>query len=222
MAAKPARPRRTPCCSPTPTEVGRVAVTHIARLMHEYGGLLLERNIRRFLGQSNRVNQDRIATLQDPTTRPNFYFYNNGITMVCQQLRHNELLARNFAVQVKNLQIINGGQTFKAIQHVLEARPDDDYSEAHVRVRLYALDDGDPSIVDRITYATSCSAGCAPQQTSSTSRPPRSAATTTDTPRISAQSHDRAYPRSTRTRNHAREINGPLQAGGPVLSSHSG
>jgi len=95
-----------------------------------------------------------ITTLQDPATRPNFYFYNNGITMVCQQFRHNELQARNFAVQVKNLQIINGGQTCKTIQHVLEARPDDDYSEAHVLVRLYALDDGDQSIVDRITYAT--------------------------------------------------------------------
>jgi hypothetical protein len=134
--------------------IGRVAVTQIARLMHEYGDLLLERNIRRFLGQTNRVNQDMIATLQDPAARSNFYFYNNGITMVCQQFRHNELQARNFAVQVKNLQIINGGQTCKTIQHALEARPDDDYSEAHVLVRLYALDDNDQSIVDRITYAT--------------------------------------------------------------------
>lgn len=132
--------------------IGRIAVAQIASLMDEYGDLLLERNIRRFLGQTNRVNQDMISTLRD--ARPNFYFYNNGITMICRQFRHNELQARSFTVQVKNLQIINGGQTCKTIQHVLNARPDDDYSDAHVLVRLYALDDGDQGIVDRITYAT--------------------------------------------------------------------
>ncbi len=134
--------------------IGRITVDQIAGLMDEYGDLLLERNIRRFLGQSNRVNQDMIATLQDPALRPNFYFYNNGITMVCRQFRHSDLQARNFPVQVKNLQIINGGQTCKTIQRALRARPDDDYSQAHVLVRLYALDEGDQQIVDRITYAT--------------------------------------------------------------------
>lgn len=134
--------------------IGRIGVAQIAGLMDEYGDLLLERNIRRFLGPSNRVNQDMITTLQDPALRPNFYFYNNGITMVCRQFRHSELQARNFPVQVKDLQILNGGQTCKTIQRALRARPDDDYSQAHVLVRLYSLDEGDQQIVDRITYAT--------------------------------------------------------------------
>ncbi|MBK7825312.1 AIPR family protein [Nannocystis sp.] len=134
--------------------VGRLSVRQIAALMHEHGDLLLERNIRRFLGPNNRVNHDMLTTLATPALRPNFYFYNNGVTMVCRGFQHNSLQARNFAVQVKGLQIINGGQTCKTIQRALEARPEDDYSQAHVLVRLYALGEDDQEIVDKITYAT--------------------------------------------------------------------
>jgi hypothetical protein len=134
--------------------VGRLGVRQLAALMDEHGDLLLERNIRRFLGPSNRVNQDMLTTLATPALRPNFYFYNNGVTMVCRGFQHNALQARNFAVQVKGLQIINGGQTCKTIQRALQERPDEDYSQAHVLVRLYALDEADQEIVDRITYAT--------------------------------------------------------------------
>lgn len=134
--------------------VGRLGVRQLAALMDEHGDLLLERNIRRFLGPSNRVNQDMLATLATPALRPNFYFYNNGVTMTCRGFQHNALQARNFAVQVKGLQIINGGQTCKTIQRALQARPDDDYTQAHVLVRLYALGDDDQEVVDKITYAT--------------------------------------------------------------------
>jgi|GEM_PF-994709 len=134
--------------------VGRVGVRQLAALMEEHGDLLLERNIRRFLGAGNRVNQDMLTTLAAPEMRPNFYFYNNGVTMVCRGFQHNSLQARNFAVQVKGLQIINGGQTCKAIQRAVQERPDDDYAHAHVLVRLYALGEGDQEIIDRITYAT--------------------------------------------------------------------
>ena len=50
--------------------------------------------------------------------------------MVCRGFQHNSLQARNFAVQVKGLQIINGGRTCKAIQRSVNSRPDDDYSQA--------------------------------------------------------------------------------------------
>ncbi|MBK9756827.1 MAG: hypothetical protein IPO88_25680 [Nannocystis sp.] len=43
--------------------VGRLSVRQIAALMHEHGDLLLERNIRRFLGPNNRVNHDMLTTL---------------------------------------------------------------------------------------------------------------------------------------------------------------
>lgn len=134
--------------------IGRISVQQIAALMDQFGDALLERNIRRFLGQANRVNKDMMATLAQPETRQNFYFFNNGITMICRDFALNGLQKQNFPVPVKGLQIINGAQTCKTIQHVLQAHPGEDFSSAQVMVRLYKIDDEAHELVDRITYAT--------------------------------------------------------------------
>ncbi|MBW2709432.1 MAG: abortive phage resistance protein, partial [Deltaproteobacteria bacterium] len=57
--------------------VGKVAVTEIAELFNRHSDLLLERNIRRYLGlHSNRVNSAIHETLADQQKRDNFYFFN--------------------------------------------------------------------------------------------------------------------------------------------------
>ena len=65
--------------------LGRVAVQTIADLFEEHGDRLLQRNIRRYLGlHSNRVNTAIHDTLcSDKADK--FYFYNNGITIVCDK-----------------------------------------------------------------------------------------------------------------------------------------
>lgn len=135
--------------------IGKVPVGEVRALFDRHGDLLLERNIRRYLGlHENRVNSGIQNTLLTPTKRPNFYFYNNGITVVCSKFRHNALQAENYSVQVDDLQIINGGQTCKTIQKTLLAHPDQDYSQAYVLLRLYEIGSSDDLIVGDITYAT--------------------------------------------------------------------
>src|SRR5262249_15733319 len=135
--------------------IGKVPVEEIRALFDRHGDLLLERNIRRYLGlHENRVNVGIRNTLLTPAKRPNFYFYNNGITVVCSKFRHNALQAENFSVQVEGLQIINGGQTCKTIERTLTAHPDQDYSQAYVLLRLYEIGASDDFIVRDITYAT--------------------------------------------------------------------
>ena len=69
--------------------VGRMSVAELARITKEHGNRLFERNIRRYLGLSkNRVNEAVAHTLKKREERPNFYFYNNGITITCSQFRH--------------------------------------------------------------------------------------------------------------------------------------
>jgi len=102
--------------------VGRIAVTEIAALIERHGERLLERNIRRYLGlQGNRVNEAISKTLQTEE-KENFYFYNNGITLTCDQFSHNALQQGDYQVRIENLQIINGGQTcmtiFRTVQQV--------------------------------------------------------------------------------------------------------
>jgi hypothetical protein len=136
--------------------IGKVSVTEIAELFNRHNDLILERNIRRYLGlHSNRVNLAIHHTLIDVQRRNNFYFFNNGITMICRKFRHNALQGENFQVKLEALQIINGGQTCKTIQQTLnnsDLYPQ--YEGVYVLVRIYELADDDKEFVRDITYAT--------------------------------------------------------------------
>jgi len=136
--------------------VGKVAVTEIADLLERHGDRLLERNIRRYLGMiGNRVNEGIRETLQDSMQCPNFYFYNNGLTLVCTKFDYNALQGEDHQVKVDGLQIINGGQTCKTIERTLSGGlPFTELQQAFVLVRLYQLPDDGADLVRRITYAT--------------------------------------------------------------------
>jgi hypothetical protein len=133
-----------------------VPVSEIANLFNRHDYLLLERNIRRYLGlHANRVNSAIHETLITPQKRPDFYFYNNGITMICRKFRHNALQGENYQLKVEGMQIVNGGQTCKTIQQTLNA-PDlfAAFENVYVLLRLYELADDDQDFVRDITYAT--------------------------------------------------------------------
>jgi len=135
--------------------VGKVPVSELARLMGRYGDRLLDRNIRRYLGAANPVNQEIADTLRSPDRRSNFYFYNNGVTLICERFDFNALQQENHKVQVDALQIINGAQTSKTIQAALADLPDaaHGFDQVHVLVRLYQMRSSDPVFVQTITYA---------------------------------------------------------------------
>ena len=136
--------------------VGRVSVHEIQRLFNEHGDKLLERNIRRYLGlHNNRVNSAIHNTLCDPKKSDKFYFYNNGITIVCDKFDYNAFQQNNYKVQLKSLQVINGGQTCKTIQETLnEALPSFAGESAYVMVRIYQLAENNKEFVQDMTYAT--------------------------------------------------------------------
>ncbi len=134
--------------------IGKVKVEQIRSLVEKHGDLLFDKNIRRYLGRTNRVNSGMIHTLLTETDRQNFYFYNNGITMICSKLGHNALQNENWVVKATDLQIINGGQTCQSIHHALSEPIDADFGQAFVLIRLYELDNDDEGLIHRITNAT--------------------------------------------------------------------
>lgn len=137
--------------------IGRLPVTELARLMSDHGDALLERNIRRYLGlHGNRINEGIRSTLLSDTPS-NFYFFNNGITFVCSDFNYSTLQRESHRVRVKDLQIVNGGQTSVTILKVAEelaARGEQLPAEASVLVRLYKLPMEDEDLVLQITHAT--------------------------------------------------------------------
>lgn len=135
--------------------IGKIPVSEIAGLFNRHDDLLLERNIRRYLGlHANRVNSAIHDTLMTPEKRADFYFFNNGVTMICRKFRHNALQGENYQLKIEGMQIINGGQTCKTIQQTLNTDLFQEFEEVYVLLRLYELADDDQDFVQDITYAT--------------------------------------------------------------------
>jgi hypothetical protein len=132
--------------------LGRVSVSEIYKLMDEYGDRLLEKNIRRYLGR-NIINEQISSTLLSKDKKQNFFFFNNGVTMICEKFRYNGLQEKDWNVIIDKLQIINGGQTCRTIYQTLKEHPENDFSQVYILVRLYEVND-DEDIVNDITYAT--------------------------------------------------------------------
>lgn len=137
--------------------LGRMPVQEVAALMSDHGERLLERNIRRYLGlHGNRVNEGIRDTIQSKQPE-NFYFFNNGITLVCDDFSYNALQDSDYQVKVENLQIVNGGQTCMTILKTSEDLQKRGHSlppEASVLIRIYKLPKDNEDIALQITHAT--------------------------------------------------------------------
>jgi len=131
--------------------LGRVSILEIARILEERGDALLDANIREYLG-SNLINRKMRETLLDDEKKQNFFFFNNGITMICDRFKFNALQETNWIVAIEGLQIINGGQTCKTLHQVLKENPDIDFNQVYVLVKLYEIS-ADDNVVDEIILA---------------------------------------------------------------------
>ncbi len=135
--------------------VGRISVQAISQVFEQHGDRLLQRNIRRYLGlHSNRVNMAIHETLTSDKS-DKFYFYNNGITVVCDKFDYNAFQKNDHQVQVKNMQVINGGQTCKTIHQTVKPDLSGTIGQSsYVMIRIYQMAEENKDFVQDITYAT--------------------------------------------------------------------
>lgn len=103
----------------------------LASLYLEHGERLFEQNVRTFLQFRGKVNKGiRGTILNEPHM---FFSYNNGISATAESVvtsKDNDRLLR-----VKNLQIVNGGQTTASI-FTAGHRESADLSRVHVQMKL--------------------------------------------------------------------------------------
>jgi len=95
--------------------VGTVKGVDLARLYDEHRHRVLAANIRSFLGNV-KINKGIQATARDPEEAQNFWFYNNGVTFVCDEFSFRSLT--DTTVKLENAQIINGAQTISSLWRV--------------------------------------------------------------------------------------------------------
>ena len=89
--------------------------TVLARIYDRWGARLLEQNVRVFLQARGNVNKGIRNTLQgDPSM---FFAYNNGITCTAEEVSVEDATGSMLLRRLKNLQIVNGGQTTASIHH---------------------------------------------------------------------------------------------------------
>lgn len=114
---------------------------------------LFEENIREYLGGTSGINKGIITTLKDPDERGNFFYYNNGITVICDKAK-----ADAKSINIDNPQIVNGCQTVNSIAEVLklESNPDTSFSDVYVMVKILVLQNKKTSFYrDIVRYTNS-------------------------------------------------------------------
>ena len=106
----------------------------LADLYGDYSERLLEQNVRTFLQFKGGVNKGiRLTLAAEPEM---FFAFNNGITATAEEVELDKTGSR--IVRLRNLQIVNGGQTTAAL---FNARRDykADLRKVHVQMKLVAI-----------------------------------------------------------------------------------
>lgn len=118
----------------------------IADLYERYGSRLLESNVRSYLSARGKVNKGIRVTVQ---SKPEMFLaYNNGVTATATDVKSSSKPGGQCRLEmVRDLQIVNGGQTTAAL---FFARRDDksvDLSKIFVQMKLVVVE---PDLAGRI------------------------------------------------------------------------
>lgn len=108
----------------------------LAGLYEKYGARLLEANVRSFLQFRGKVNSGMRKTIRKEPEM--FFAYNNGITATAEDCVLDE---NNNIVIIKNLQIVNGGQTTASLfSSKSDKKNSADLSKVFVQIKLSIVD----------------------------------------------------------------------------------
>lgn len=85
----------------------------LAKIYNDYRERIFQQNVRFSLGLKSRsINRQILETAVDETKSREFWYYNNGITIVCNEIASS---SSGRVINLKNAQIINGAQTTYAL-----------------------------------------------------------------------------------------------------------
>lgn len=106
----------------------------LANLYERFGARLLEQNVRSFLQFNGKINKGIRDTIKD---RPHMFLaYNNGIAATADHIELDE--TNRYITKIRNLQIVNGGQTTASIYHTWK-KDKADISNIFVQVKLSVI-----------------------------------------------------------------------------------
>lgn len=116
----------------------------LATLYGKHGARLLEQNVRSFLQARGKVNKGIRTTILNE--RGMFFAYNNGITATAQEVEVEQGDEGLEIVRIKDLQIVNGGQTTASLFHT-KRRDKAALDGVFVQMKLSVISPEDSEIV---------------------------------------------------------------------------
>lgn len=123
---------------------GQVNAKDVAKWWEKHGDELFSKNIRKLLGNSDINNEIRRTIEFEPE---NFWYYNNGITMICRQVIKSTVNGNNRSFGqflCKGVGIINGAQTVGTIgKYALNESDDSNLDNINILLRLISLEEDD-------------------------------------------------------------------------------
>lgn len=124
-----------------------VSIYRLYRDSIEKGYPIFDKNIREYLGNKG-VNKSIYQTLLDEEDRKNFFYYNNGITVICDKMTkiitQSSEYNMNAAFTIDNPQIVNGCQTvnsiYEALKNIDPDKLEKDFKDTFVMLKILEID----------------------------------------------------------------------------------
>ncbi len=127
---------------------------------------IFDKNIREYLGNKG-VNKNIYQTLLNEEDRKNFFYYNNGITVICDKM--TKIITQrsdynmNASFTIDNPQIVNGCQTvnsiYEALNNIAPDKLEMEFKDAFVMLKILEInreDSGDDKLYkDIVKYTNS-------------------------------------------------------------------
>lgn len=96
-----------------------MSVKDVGDMFRKAGIRLFARNVRGYLGENNDINKAMAQTIEKEPH--NFWYYNNGVTMVCDEAKR-EIQGGQDCLRVERPQVINGQQTTRTLSGTSSSR----------------------------------------------------------------------------------------------------
>jgi hypothetical protein len=120
----------------------------LAKIYNDYRERIFQQNVRYFLGlRSKSINKQILETATDSAKSKYFWYFNNGITIVCKEI--NEPASGKIVI-LKDAQIINGAQTTYALYEAYKSGTLRDDVEVLIKV----IETDDRNFLENVTLYT--------------------------------------------------------------------
>ena len=108
---------------------------------------IFDANIREYLGATGTINKKIMETLKNPDERVNFFYYNNGITIIAENISNENTSGGFKKLSIDNPQIVNGCQTVSTIYETLSSLPEQtlekEFKDTYVMLKILKIPSND-------------------------------------------------------------------------------